>query len=110
MARDPATDQVAQSVLRLLAEKGIGRADVRRAIPGEGSAINDFLDESRTRSIIAATLARIAGALQVPLYELFFPPEKREHLADLLHIGGKLEPDELGRLVVIARALAGFRG
>lgn len=103
--RDAATSLVEANIRGVLADSGLLRADVQKAMGGS-SAIYDFLSEkSRVRSITVETLAKFAAATDTPMVLFFVEPGRRREMAKLLGNLGSLSPTGVGQMAEIALAL-----
>jgi DNA-binding Xre family transcriptional regulator len=110
--RDEMTQRVAINLAAVIAEKGWTNADLRARVGQAAStAIYDFLSpNARSRSIKVETLAKFAEALDVPIILFFVEPDRRQEFRLMLDSFGKLNADQLAKLLEVARTIYGVTG
>jgi DNA-binding Xre family transcriptional regulator len=105
MERDPVTLVLADNIERLMRDKGMNPAELRRAAGLNQSAIHDIFT-GRSKSPKVETVAKIAAALQVNVADLFLDPKVLQARKAILAAFDSLQPAERDRLVLTARAWA----
>lgn len=108
MERDPVTARLAENLRTLMAAKEWTAADLTRVAQVNPTGVYDILS-GKSRSPRVETVAKLAKALDVEVWELFTPADDAASRRRLLALFDRLPRDERDRLILTASAWAGTR-